>query len=100
VSNKMTPRSDVDLCASCTHSFIREGYSGHRDVFCQLIQPPLCIKEPTVFCKDYRHKNETDLYDLEKIAWIVTTDPKGKMGFRPWIDMTKEERDRLGVRRY
>lgn len=94
----VTPRSDVDLCHSCSQSFIREGYNGDKVVLCTWVTPPLRIKGPTVKCGSYRHKNEADVFDLEKIAWIISTDPKGKIGFRQWKEMSAEERAIAGVR--
>ena len=94
-----TPNSSVDLCATCTHAFIREGYDGSRATICHAVDPNLIIRGNTVKCSDYRHKNEPEAYDLEKIAWIITTDPKGTIGFRPWVKMSEDERRDIGVRR-
>lgn len=93
-----TPKSTTDLCASCSHAFIREGYNGTEDRICTWITPWIRIRGATTNCADYRHKNETDVYELEKIAWIITGNKGHKIGFKPWVDMTPEEREELGVR--
>lgn len=95
----LTPKHDVDLCATCSHSWIREDANGRKDVICNEPMQPVRITTPTVRCKNYRHVNEPDVYSLEKIAWIITTDGKGKIGFRPWQQMSEDEREKAGVRR-
>jgi hypothetical protein len=97
--NHLTPRSDKDLCASCSHVFVREGYHTGREVWCTWVSPRMKIHDATSHCGDYHKKNSPDAYELEKIAWIITGDPKGKVGFRAWSQMTKDEREELGVRR-
>lgn len=102
MANNLTPRSDVDLCKTCSYALIRESYQGRREVFCDHMDmhgQDKRVRGQIVKCSGYRHKNQPDSWQLEKIAWIITTDPKGKVGFRPWKDMSENEREDAGVRR-
>ncbi len=67
MSGMMTPRSDVDLCASCTHAFIREGYDGSRTTICQATPMPVVVLGNTSKCSEYRHKNQPDAFELGKL---------------------------------
>jgi hypothetical protein len=72
------------LCSSCANAEIREAYNGNVYVSCGITHPPLPVHQPLVRCTEYREHNQVDRYDMEKIAWIVSTDSKtNKVGFTP-----------------
>jgi hypothetical protein len=41
------------------------------------------IREPTVECSIYRDKRTIHIAEFEKIAWTITANPKGRVGFEP-----------------
>lgn len=86
----LTPKSDVNLCLTCRHAFIRENFSGERTQFCNWIYEGFKIRGNTTYCNSYASKETPDVHDLEKIAWVITSDPKGKVGFRPLKEVEKE----------
>ena len=93
-----TARGDENLCLSCRWAAVRESAQGQLMVKCAEFD--VMITTATVRCSDYQNKNTTSLTDMEKIAWIVTTDAKGRVGFRPIKDMTKQEKKDAGVSTY
>ena len=76
-----TAKHDQDLCATCANGTLVEFADGKIVKECSVLA--LKPNGRVVRCGSYRHKNSPDLYHLEKIAWMITSDPKGPVGFQP-----------------
>lgn len=67
------------LCGSCDRATVTR-YIGGLRIFCNAWEREMTSK--VIECSKYRLKNAPDRYDLEKIAWILRTDPtRTKVGF-------------------
>lgn len=72
------------LCGSCNSAFIRVDEEDQEVVECQeRIYTPLQITKPLKFCSNHSPKGQLNQYALQKMAWIITKDKKGKLGFEP-----------------
>lgn len=76
-----TARGSENLCHTCKNALVREDNFNRQSVKCSAGAG--WVKTKTVRCSDYIHRNLTEKWDLEKIAWTITADPKGKVGFTP-----------------
>jgi hypothetical protein len=74
-----TARGDEDLCATCRYSLIRVGSNGAKTVKCDFFGR--VWYEPTVECSNYSDRRVPYLGEMKEIAWTVTPNPKGKVGF-------------------
>jgi len=71
------------LCHSCGWGFIIEFDNGSVTVQCDYSSMRRVLR-PVVKCSEYRNKNSPSKEQMEKIAWVVTTDGSGqKIGFKP-----------------
>jgi vacuolar-type H+-ATPase catalytic subunit A/Vma1 len=76
------------LCGTCRSAHIREHANNDVVVTCGLLDRGNSgtsrITSPVVRCRDYAEHSSVDKWDMEKIAWLVSTDPKTKkLGFSP-----------------
>ena len=84
-----TARNDEDLCPTCKYSTIVELSDSQTLVRCS--QLDLRLTKRVTRCNSYSNKNEPPLFEMMKMAWVVTTDAKKKVGFRPYRELTKAE---------
>lgn len=83
---KMQPSADHGLCASCREGHVHEHSDGSVVIACAAMgmHQHVLIRKRIVRCSDYDSKRETSEYEMQKIAWTVTTDRSGKtIGFKP-----------------
>ncbi len=79
------------LCFTCTISHIMHFSEFNYDVYCtEIYNKTVPIHQPVIKCNSYREKNQVHKDDYEKIAWIIRSDKKGKLGFNP---PTKEQEE-------
>jgi hypothetical protein len=73
------------MCSTCRAAHIVEFSDGHREVRCYARSTePLWIVRPVVHCNDYDDQRVASKWDMEKIAWTVTTNKSGQaIGFAP-----------------
>jgi hypothetical protein len=73
------------LCTRCQYASIRETNNGEVQITCnQFMRPHNVVLKPLIRCSEFLDHGAVDKYDLEKIAWIVSTDSKtNKVGFTP-----------------
>jgi hypothetical protein len=72
------------MCGSCDHAFIRVDKDDREVVECTVrMYVPLIIEKPLKSCSQHNPKGSNSRWEMEKIAWIVTKDKKGKVGFNP-----------------
>jgi hypothetical protein len=80
---KVQPGS-VTLCGKCENALIFERRGGGVVAYCNVTTQPISVPLDIVKCSDFRDKNTISQYEMEKIAWTVTTDKSGKkIGFKP-----------------
>lgn len=70
-----TPRSDRNLCVSCTHCHMIRDDRGNRSFICNCVfEYPREMHRPVVQCNKYEDATKPNLYSMQKIAWQVKTD--------------------------
>lgn len=74
-----TPRTQTSLCESCWHSTIINGENFEKIVHCNELGRDIRFKVNR--CNRYDDKALPSLQDLEKIAWVVESRVKDKVGF-------------------
>jgi hypothetical protein len=88
-----TAKGGVNLCLTCIWAKVREGADGKVAIRCTEFEA--WITTNTYRCNTYRHRNQADIYTMKEIAWIVTPDVRGKVGFKPFKDLDEEERRKV-----
>jgi hypothetical protein len=88
-----TAKGGVNLCLSCTWAKVREGQDGKTTIRCAEFEA--WVTTNTYRCSAYRHKNQTDVYTMKEIAWIVTAETRGKIGFKQFKDLNEEEQRKV-----
>jgi hypothetical protein len=73
-----TPLDGPPLCESCSHAHIVKGYRlGDYIAVCTWTSPgrrvPFRVRE----CSDYLDKHRESLYDMKKVAWLISPE-RGK----------------------
>lgn len=89
-----TPQKYAEnLCLSCRHAIIRTDGTNQKTIHCNVFD--VIIKSNTVECNSYTNANETSIRDMEKIAWHIIPGKHGVMGFKPYKELTKDEKGML-----
>jgi hypothetical protein len=88
VKGGTAPDHSTDLCVTCRFGSNREGQGGETQVTCSIFGK---IKQPTLRCSEYSHKNQVELIEMKEIAWVITPNNKQAPGFRPYKELSKEE---------
>jgi hypothetical protein len=74
------------LCNKCRYAHVHVYEDGGAVVTCSEANGTLGyrISRPVSECSDFENKNDASKWDMEKIAWVVTTDKSGtSIGFKP-----------------
>lgn len=90
---KVQPGNATTLCATCTRGTMTVDKHDHRHVWCHAIEKPVFVD--IVQCNSHSSKRTTTLYEMKQIAWVITTDEKKNIGFRPLSLLKGEERKRM-----
>lgn len=72
------------LCVTCRYGHVRE-MANDLLILCARMHDGTYqrVTAPVLRCNDYEDSNTPDKWDLEQIAWTLTTDEKTKkVGFR------------------
>ncbi len=79
------------LCATCENGLVWQRRTGDVVAHCTYgCGHPQQVPVDIARCTDYRNKNQTSRYDMEKIAWEIKHDRSGQaVGFAP----PKKKRD-------
>ena len=82
---KIQPDMSGTLCSSCREAMIVDYADGRREVFCHSRgTEPMRVRRPVVRCNDFDDRRTPAKWEMDKIAWVVTTDKSGKaIGFAP-----------------
>ena len=90
----------ASLCDSCINSQVVEGFShAHKIVYCNGPINGLYVTWPVCKCNEYKAKETTALKEMEKIAWVVKPQKRGKVGFvqiLPPSQAPKKDDDKYG----
>lgn len=80
-----TPSNERSLCETCEYAHIVTGEATSEKVtYCNAMDKPIPVPyKKVVECSRYNDKHSPSIYQMEKIAYVMLTDPKGKpIGFR------------------
>lgn len=72
------------LCRRCDNGTVMERANGREYAWCHRAATAAAIPLDIVRCSDFSAKGEPSRYEMEKIAWTVTSDATGRIcGFNP-----------------
>lgn len=83
---KIQPDKLPTLCSTCKEAQITQYTDGTTVVLChaRTSWSPRPVTRAVARCNDYEDANLVDRWEMEKIAWTVSTDKSGKrLGFQP-----------------
>lgn len=86
-----TPVGATNLCQSCVYGQVVRGQNLEERVFCnrnsfRALEMGFKVER----CSAYYQRGLTSLDEMEKIAWIITTDTVGPIGFSQGAEGTLE----------
>jgi hypothetical protein len=76
-----TPVGSRSLCATCRAAHRIVGLNFQEVVYCRQVSPMVPIRFPVSECSIYDDKRSPSLYQMEQIAWAVTSRSRGAVGF-------------------
>jgi hypothetical protein len=76
-----TPVGNKSLCATCRMAHHVRGIDMQEQLICRGYQNTLFIRFPVETCSIYDDKRVPSLYQMEQIAWAVTSRSRGAVGF-------------------
>ena len=78
-----------NLCESCLSGLCMTNSKNRRHIYCQSFGAHMM--ESVIECSGYQNKAKPELYQLERIAWVLQTDKnRGPLGFAPPSQRDKE----------
>jgi len=77
---KINIKENVGLCGKCKYSHITE-HSNKLIIRCN--QLDMFIKERVTSCTRFYDANLASISDMEELAWILRTNEKNSVGFKP-----------------
>jgi hypothetical protein len=68
--------------------------TGRERVYCDALPTQhMPLREPMTQCSSYEDKTRPQMYEMEAMAWMVTTDRKTKqIGFKSPTELEKDKR--------
>jgi len=86
-----TPRSDgSSLCMTCRAAWHMRTVNLGEVVMCRAFNNGFRINAPVVECATYDDKRQPSLYDMQQIAWEVSSRSRGAVGFGGARDLSIE----------
>ena len=77
-----TPRSDgTSMCLTCRAAWHMKTVNLGEVVICRAIGQGMRVTAPVVECATYDDKRQPSLYDMQQIAWEVSSRARGEVGF-------------------
>lgn len=70
------------ICGTCRNAQVMETRRGETIVMCtamRSVSSVMRVTIPLVFCSAHEDKNTPTSWDMEKIAWTLSTDTKGRV---------------------
>ena len=90
-----TPLHNKSLCDSCRNSHIIKGSAeSERIVMCEALyyRPQRVPFKTVVECSSFRQRNILSLNQMENMAYVIETDPRGKpIGFKTNNQFRKDQ---------
>ena len=93
VRNGTPSGQQKNLCLSCIHGIVRKDDQGHTNIKCDMLG--VYIRSNTIECSFYADRNKTSIRDLEKLAWHIMPGNRGAIGFKPYKDLSEEEKQEI-----
>jgi hypothetical protein len=84
-----------DLCQTCRHAMKRRDVHGKSTIKCEVFNT--FWKFPTSECNAYSDQRQPSILEMAQSAWIVSTDPKQKAGFKPRAHPVEEHPDVIEI---
>jgi len=85
-----TSRGGENLCLSCQYGRVRRNQDGKVSIKC--IEFGRFVENITIECSAYLHKNQMDMYEMKKIAHVITPG-REHLGFRSFSTLTEQEKE-------
>lgn len=76
-----TPVGNKSLCATCRMAHHVRGINMQEVTLCRANNLPLTVRFPVETCSIYDDKRIPSFYQMEQIAWAVTSRSRGAVGF-------------------
>lgn len=76
-----TPQGEKSLCTTCRMAQNIRGLNFQEVVLCHAYTPAFAVPFPVETCSIYDDKRVPSLYQMERIAWAVTSRSRGPVGF-------------------
>lgn len=83
MSFKIHGRPEADgICAKCRNGQL---FQNDRETItlCQTSHPPFRVIRPVTQCTEFEDRAHDSEFEMRRIAWTISTDKKGVLGFRP-----------------
>ncbi len=78
-----TPTGNKSMCSTCRFAQNIRGVNMQQDTFClRLGNIPTRIGYPVEVCNGYEDKRTPSIYDMQQIAWNVSSRNRGPVGFQ------------------
>lgn len=73
----------ASLCSSCKNAQVMTRGNGTQSILCDSTTTPMFVPGDITRCSAYHHMNQPSRYEFEKIAYAITINANGKLGFIP-----------------
>lgn len=80
--NSVKPSRQPGLCITCRHGQVME-HGTTITTLCHNLHPVMAVRAPVTRCTDYKDRRHESEHHMRQIAWTISTDKKGHLGFRP-----------------
>ncbi len=74
-----TPKGSTSLCLRCRSAFVVRGLNLEEIVDCRKMEMRMTFRVES--CSQFDDKSRPSLYEMERVAWIVTSRNRGPVGF-------------------
>jgi hypothetical protein len=78
---KINIKDNVGLCGKCKYAHIME-HGGTVKIRCKMMGDKLVAERVTV-CNKFYEANLPYVHEMEELAWILKTNEKNAVGFKP-----------------
>jgi hypothetical protein len=79
---KIRAEPSEGLCVGCCHGQVTE-YDTGVETYCNNLMKPFRVHRPVRQCTDFEDRTQESEFEMRKIAWDISVDKKGQLGFHP-----------------